>query len=83
MTLLDNDHRLYADNWRTQIDIRVAKVPFDSATNGWTVGVDGETSSTTNYATGYAGMHQYSASNTSMGGSWNNPMGSTRRDTRV
>ena len=26
MTLLDNDHRLYADNRRTQIDMRVAKV---------------------------------------------------------
>ena len=72
MTLLDNDHRLYADNRRTQIDMRVAKV-FRFGKTRLDVGVDGENLFNTNYATGYAGTYQYSVGNTAMGGTWNNP----------
>jgi hypothetical protein len=72
VTLLDNDHRLYAENRRTQIDMRVAKV-FRFGTKRVDVGVDGENLLNTNYATGYAGTYQYSVGNTALGGTWNNP----------
>jgi len=72
VTLLDNDHRLFADNRRTQIDMRVAKV-FRFGARRLDVGVDGENLLNTNYATGYAGTYQFSAGNTAMGGTWNNP----------
>ena len=72
VALLDNDHRLFADNRRTQVDMRVAKV-FRFGTKRLDVGVDGENLLNTNYATGYAGTYQFSAGNTAMGGTWNNP----------
>jgi hypothetical protein len=72
VTLLDNEHRLYADNRRTQIDMRVAKV-FRFGTKRFDVGVDGENLLNTNYTTVYAGTYQFSAGNTAMGGTWNNP----------
>ena len=72
VTLLDNDRRLFADNRRTQIDMRVAKV-FRFGARRLDVGVDGENLLNTNYATGYAGTYQFSAGNTAMGGTWNNP----------
>jgi hypothetical protein len=72
VTLLDNDHRLYADNRRTQMDMRVAKV-FRFGKTRLDVGVDGENLLNTNYATGFAGTYQYSVGNTELGGTWNNP----------
>ena len=72
MTLLDNDHRLFADNRRTQIDMRVAKV-FRFGKTRLDVGVDGENLLNTNYPTGYADTYQYSVGNTALGGTWNNP----------
>jgi hypothetical protein len=74
VTLLDNDHRLYAGNRRTQLDMRVAKV-FRFGTKRLDVGVDGENLLNTNYATNYAGTYQYSVDNTAAGGTWNNPTG--------
>jgi hypothetical protein len=35
--------------------------------------VDGENLLNTNYATTYDNTYQYSAGNTAMGGTWNNP----------
>ncbi len=72
MTLLDNEHRLYADNRRTQVDMRVAKI-FRFGKTRLDVGVDGENLFNTNYPTTYDNTYQYTAGNTAMGGTWNNP----------
>jgi hypothetical protein len=72
VTLLDNEHRLYADNRRTQVDLRVAKI-FRFGKTRLDVGVDGENLFNTNYPTTYDNTYQYTAGNTAMGGTWNNP----------
>jgi Carboxypeptidase regulatory-like domain len=72
VTLLDNEHRLYADNRRTQVDMRVAKV-FRFGKTRVDVGVDGENLFNTNYTTAYDNTYQYSVGNTATGGTWNNP----------
>jgi hypothetical protein len=71
VALLDNDHRLYADNRRTQLDMRVAKV-FHFGKTRLDVGVDGENLLNTNYATAYEGTYQFSTNNSGLGGTWNN-----------
>ena len=70
--ILDNDHRLYADNRRTQIDMRFAKI-FRFGERRVDVGVDLGNLLNTNYATTYENTYQYSAGNAAMGGTWNNP----------
>ena len=50
--ILDNDHRLYADNRRTQIDMRFAKI-FRFGQRRVDVGVDLGNLLNTNYATTY------------------------------
>jgi hypothetical protein len=70
--LLDNEHRLYADNRRTQIDLRVAKI-FRVGKTRLDVGVDAENLFNTNYATAYDNTYQYSVGNAALGGTWNNP----------
>jgi hypothetical protein len=72
VALLDNEHRLYADQRRTQIDMRLAKI-FRLGRRRLDVGLDAENLLNTNYTTSYAGTYQYSAGNTSTGGTWNNP----------
>ena len=72
VALLDDDHRLYADNRRTQVDLRVAKI-FRLGKRRLDVGVDGENLFNTNYATNYDSTYQYSVGNTSTGGTWYNP----------
>ncbi|HTM02483.1 MAG TPA: TonB-dependent receptor [Vicinamibacterales bacterium] len=72
VALLDNDHRLYADNRRTEVDMRVAKI-FRIGKKRLDVGVDGENLLNTNYATAYDSTYQYSTGNTSAGGTWHNP----------
>jgi hypothetical protein len=72
VALLDNEHRLFADNRRTQVDLRVAKI-FRFGERRLDVGLDGENLLNTNYATGYSATYQYSVGNTAMGGTWNNP----------
>jgi len=72
VTLLDNEHRLYADNRRTQVDLRVAKI-FRLGKRRLDVGVDGENLFNTNYATTYDSTYQFSTGNTATGGTWNNP----------
>jgi len=72
VTLLDNEHRLYADNRRTQVDLRVAKI-FRLGKRRLDVGVDGENLFNTNYATTYDSTYQFSSGNTATGGTWNNP----------
>jgi hypothetical protein len=70
--ILDNDHRLYADTRRTQIDMRFAKIIRfgDRRAN---VGVDLGNLLNTNYTTTYENTYQYSVGNTAQGGTWNNP----------
>ena len=70
--ILDNDHRLYADERRTQIDMRFAKI-FRFGPRRLDVGVDLGNLLNTNYATTYENTYQYTAGNTAMGGTWNNP----------
>ena len=72
VALLDNEHRLYADTRRTQLDMRVAKV-FRFGRRRLDVGVDGENLLNTNYPTAYESTYQYSLGNTAQGGTWNNP----------
>ena len=72
MALLDSEHRLYADNRRTQVDMRFAKILRFGRTRT-DIGIDLENLFNTNYATGYDNTYQYSVGNTALGGTWNNP----------
>jgi hypothetical protein len=70
--ILDNDHRLYADNRRNQIDMRFAKI-FRLGSRRVDIGVDLGNLLNTNYATTYENTYQYTLGNTALGGTWNNP----------
>ena len=72
IAILDNDHRLYADDRRTQIDMRFAKI-FRFGERRLNLGVDLGNLLNTNYPTTYEDTYQYSVNNTAMGGTWNNP----------
>jgi hypothetical protein len=72
VALLDNEHRLFADNRRTQIDMRFAKI-FRFGPTRTDIGIDLGNLLNTNYATAYENTYQYSDRNTAMGGSWNEP----------
>jgi hypothetical protein len=70
VALLDNDlHRLYADNRRTQIDMRFAKI-FRLSGRRANVGLDLYNLLNTNYATAYETQYDFIAPS---GGTWNNP----------
>jgi hypothetical protein len=70
--ILDSDHRLYAGNRRTQIDMRFAKI-FRFGKRRADLGVDLANLLNTNYATTYETIYQFSGANTATGGTWNNP----------
>ena len=73
LALLDLDeHRLYADNRRSQVDMRVAKL-FHFGSRRLDAGFDIGNLFNTNYATGYDNTYQYTVGNTAQGGTWNNP----------
>ena len=72
VALLDNDHRLFADERRTQLDMRVAKI-FRFGRTRVDVGVDGENLLNTNYTTAFDNTYQYTVGNTGLGGTWGNP----------
>jgi hypothetical protein len=72
IVLIDDDYQLYADNRRTQVDLRVAKI-FRFGKKRLDVGVDVENMFNTNYATAYENTYQYTVGNTAQGGTWNNP----------
>jgi hypothetical protein len=72
VALFDNDHRLYAGERRTQLDMRFAKILRFGRTRT-DIGVDLENLFNTNYATTYENTYQYSVGNAGMGGTWNNP----------
>jgi hypothetical protein len=81
VSLIDNDNQLYADNRRTQIDLRVAKI-FRFGKTRLDVGVDVENLFNTSYSTTYENTYQYSVGNTAMGGTWETRRRSTRRGSR-
>jgi len=63
---------VYADNRRTQVDMRIAKVLRFARTRS-DVGLDLNNLFNTNYATGYSTTYTYSDGNTASGGTWRNP----------
>jgi len=67
--ITDNEHRVYADNRQTQIDMRFAKVVRFGRTRA-DVGVDLSNLLNTNYATTYATTYDLTTAN---GGTWANP----------
>ena len=69
VALTDTEHRLFADNRRTQIDMRLAKIVRVGPTRA-DVGVDLGNILNTNYATDYEGTYEYDEPN---GGTWLDP----------
>ena len=57
ITLIDNDHRLFSGNRRTQIDMRFAKIIRLGSTRA-DIGVDLANLLNTNYATGWDNTYQ-------------------------
>ena len=72
LQIADNQHRVYADARRTQIDMRFAKVLRFGHTRS-NIGVDLNNLLNTNYATGFNTTYAYSVGNTTNGGTWANP----------
>jgi hypothetical protein len=73
VNLLDNDeHRLYHDERRSQLDMRIAKILRFGNTRV-DAGLDLYNVLNTNYATNFENSYQFSAANTTRGGTWNNP----------
>src|SRR5207247_9571476 len=72
ISIIDNDHRLFADNRRMQVDMRFAKI-LRFGSRRANAGVDLGNLLNTNYATTYEDTYQYSVGNTAAGGTWNNP----------
>jgi hypothetical protein len=72
IALLDNDHRLFSGERRTQVDMRFAKI-LRFGTTRTDIGVDVGNLLNTNYATGWEDTYQCSIGNTAQGGTWNTP----------
>jgi hypothetical protein len=70
--LADNDHRVYADNRRTQIDMRFAKVLRFRRTRS-DVGIDLNNLLNTNYPTGYNTTYTYNTDNVPRPSGWGTP----------
>jgi hypothetical protein len=69
VAIVDNQHRLFAENRRTQIDMRFAKVLRFGRTRT-DIGVDLWNLLNTNYATAYEDTYTFTEAN---GGTWNQP----------
>jgi hypothetical protein len=72
VALLDNEHRVYDEDRRAQIDMRFAKI-FRFGGTRTDVGVDIGNLLNTNYGTAFESTYQYSLGNTALGGTWANP----------
>jgi hypothetical protein len=70
--LADNDHRIYSDQRRTQIDVRFAKVLRFGRTRS-DIGVDLNNLLNTNYATGFNTTYIYGTDNTPRPSGWGTP----------
>jgi hypothetical protein len=74
VTLTDNEHRVYADERQTQIDMRFAKIlRFGRARTD--VGVDLFNLLNTDYATNFNTTYIYNTDNTPRPGGWGTPTG--------
>jgi hypothetical protein len=72
VNILDSTNQLYADERRTQIDMRFAKI-LRFGGRRVDVGVDLSNLLNTNYATTFENTYQFSTGNTAQGGTWGNP----------
>jgi hypothetical protein len=72
INILDAEHRLFADNRRTQVDMRFAKI-LRFGSRRADIGVDLSNLLNTNYTTTYENAYQYTLGNTAQGGTWSNP----------
>jgi hypothetical protein len=72
INLIDNDHRLFSGERRTQVDMRFAKIVRFRGTRA-DLGFDVTNLFNTNYSTTYENTYQYSIGNTGTGGTWNIP----------
>ena len=72
INVLDNDHRLYEGNRRTQVDMRFAKI-VRLGDRRLDMGADLGNLLNANYTTTYENTYQYSVGNTLNGGTWDNP----------
>ena len=72
LALTDNEHRVFADERRTQVDMRFAKVLRFGRTRT-DVGVDLNNLLNTNYATGYNTTYVYQTDNTARPSGWGTP----------
>jgi hypothetical protein len=70
VALLDNATKVFADNRRTQVDMRFVKIVRLGGGRRADIGVDLQNLLNTNYATVYESQYDYSAPN---GGTWLNP----------
>jgi len=68
----DNEHRIYADNRRTQIDMRIAKIVRFGRTRT-DIGVDINNLTNTNFAVGYNNTYIYATDNTPRPSGWGSP----------
>jgi hypothetical protein len=72
IALHDNTNRIWAENRRTQVDMRFAKIVRLGSSRA-DIGVDLANLLNTNYTTTWENTYQYSVGNTLQGGTWNNP----------
>jgi hypothetical protein len=70
--LTDNEHRVYADERKTQVDMRLAKIVRFGRTRT-DVGVDVFNLLNTNYATGFNTTYIYNTDNTPRPSGWGTP----------
>jgi len=70
--LTDNEQRVYADQRRTQVDMRFAKIVRFGRTRT-DIGVDLNNLFNTNYATGYNSTYTYNVDNTPRPSGWGTP----------
>lgn len=72
ITLTDNEHRVYADQRRTQVDMRFAKI-VRLANTRTDIGVDLNNLLNTSYTTGFNTTYVYNTDNTPRPGGWGVP----------
>jgi hypothetical protein len=68
----DNEHRIYADNRRTQIDMRLAKIVRFGRTRA-DIGVDLHNITNANFALGYNNTYIYNTDNAPRPSGWGTP----------
>ena len=68
----DNEHRIYADNRRTQIDMRIAKIVRFGRTRT-DIGLDLNNVTNSNFALGYNNTYIYNTDNTPRPSGWGTP----------